>query len=51
MGVIEEHGPHLPLGTDIYWSYAICKKIKNTLGMQNADLLIAPPFYLGKIIV
>lgn len=47
MGVIEEHGPHLPLGTDIYWSYAICKKIKDTLGMQNADSLIAPPFYWG----
>lgn len=25
LGVIEEHGPHLPLGTDIYLSYAICK--------------------------
>ena len=20
MGVIEEHGPHLPLGSDIFWS-------------------------------
>lgn len=25
LGVIEEHGPHLPLGTDSYWSYASCK--------------------------
>ncbi|MEY8357270.1 creatininase family protein [Lachnospiraceae bacterium 54-53] len=22
LGVVEEHGPHLPLGTDIYMSYA-----------------------------
>lgn len=28
LGVIEEQGPHLPLATDIYLSYAICRKIK-----------------------
>ena len=47
LGVIEEHGPHLPLGTDIYLSYAICKKIKDTVCAQQGDCLIAPPYYWG----
>lgn len=47
LGVIEEHGPHLPLGTDIYLSYAICKKIKETLNKQKTDCLIVPPYYWG----
>lgn len=47
LGVIEEHGPHLPLGTDIYLSYAICKKIKKELNKKKADCLIAPPYYWG----
>lgn len=47
LGVIEEHGPHLPLGTDIYLSYAICKKIKEALNKQKADCLIVPPYYWG----
>lgn len=47
LGVIEEHGPHLPLGTDIYLSYAICKKIKYKLIKLKTDCLIAPPYYWG----
>ncbi|WP_099205403.1 creatininase family protein [Scatolibacter rhodanostii] len=47
LGVIEEHGPHLPLGTDIYWSYAICKMIKDALNEKRTDCLIAPPYYWG----
>lgn len=47
LGVIEEHGPHLPLGTDIYLSYAICKKIKYKLIELETDCLIAPPYYWG----
>ena len=27
LGVIEEHGPHLPLGADIYWSYSMCAMV------------------------
>src|SRR5512140_2553851 len=27
MGVIEEHGPQLPLGTDIYDAYAMMKQV------------------------
>lgn len=47
LGVIEEHGPHLPLGTDIYLSYAICKKIKEELNKSKTDCLIMPPYYWG----
>ena len=31
IGVIEEHGPHIPLGSDIYWSYAMCRMVKDKL--------------------
>lgn len=47
LGVIEEHGPHLPLGSDIYLSYAICKKIKDIICTQKGECLIAPPYYWG----
>ena len=46
-GVIEEHGPHLPLATDIYFSYAVCKKIKTEVEIMNGKCLIAPPYYWG----
>jgi hypothetical protein len=32
MGVIEEHGPALPLGTDIYQSYARMKRVSPCTG-------------------
>jgi creatinine amidohydrolase len=47
LGVIEEHGPHLPLATDIYLSYAICRKIKKEIESLNGKCLIAPPYYWG----
>lgn len=47
LGVIEQHGPHLPLGTDIYFSYAVCKRIKVELEELGKDCLIAPPYYWG----
>lgn len=47
LGVIEEHGPHLPLGTDIYFSYAVCRKIKSEIERLREKCLIAPPFYWG----
>lgn len=47
LGVIEEHGPHLPLGTDIYFSYAVCKKIKEEIERMEGKCLIAPPYYWG----
>lgn len=47
MGVIEEHGPHLPLGTDIYGAYAGIKHAARLLKAQGKDVLVAPPMYWG----
>lgn len=47
LGVIEQHGPHLPLGTDIYYSYAICHKIREKALEKGKEVLIAPPYYWG----
>ncbi len=46
-GVIEEHGPHLPLGVDVYGSYLRCRMIKSELEKRGIRILIAPPFYWG----
>lgn len=47
LGVIEEHGPHLPLASDIIWSNFICKEVKNALAKRGKNVLIAPPYYFG----
>lgn len=47
LGVIEEHGPHLPLGSDIYWSYAMCRLVKEKLNDMKKESVIAPPYYWG----
>jgi creatinine amidohydrolase len=47
VGVIEEHGPHLPLGTDTYLTYALFKYIQEKLNKLNVKSVIAPPFYWG----
>ncbi len=47
LGVIEEHGPHLPLGTDIYNSYATMKQVARLLRAKGQQVLIAPPMYWG----
>jgi creatinine amidohydrolase len=47
MGVIEEHGPALPLGTDIYQSYMRMKRVAELLKADGINALIAPPMYWG----
>lgn len=47
LGVIEEHGPHLPLGCDIYWSTYICRYVKEKLEEKGRKSVIAPPYYWG----
>ncbi|SHJ86079.1 creatinine amidohydrolase [Clostridium cavendishii DSM 21758] len=47
MGVIEEHGPQLCLGTDIYTAYIYCLAIKEKLEKSGHTVVIAPPFYWG----
>ena len=47
IAVIEEHGPHMCLGTDTYLTYNLCKKIRRGLLGMGFDCLIAPPYYWG----
>lgn len=47
LGVIEEHGPQLPLGTDIYNAYATMKQTARLLKAKGREVLIAPPMYWG----
>lgn len=47
LGVIEEHGPQLCLGTDIYTAQIVCSAVKDKLETQGVKSIIAPPFYWG----
>lgn len=42
IGSVEAHGPHLPLATDLYTIYEVCKLIT-----EKAKILVAPPLYYG----
>ncbi len=46
-GVIEEHGPHLCLGTDIYTAVTQCRYTAKELASKGIRTVIAPPFYWG----
>jgi len=47
VGVIEEHGPHLPLAVDVYGAYLQSRIVKSELEKRRVKSLIAPPFYWG----
>jgi creatinine amidohydrolase len=47
IGVIEEHGPHLPLAVDVYGAYLQSRAVKSKLEKKGIKSLIAPPFYWG----
>jgi len=47
VGVIEEHGPHLPLAVDVYGSYIQSRVVQSELEKKGIKSLIAPPFYWG----
>ena len=46
-GVIEQHGPHLPVATDVYLPQAILRRVRRMLQEHAIESLIAPPFYWG----
>ena len=46
-GVIEEHGPHLPLAVDVYGAYLQSRMVQSELERKGIKSLIAPPFYWG----
>jgi creatinine amidohydrolase len=43
LGAMEQHGPHLPIGTDTYLGYATGQRLARRLG----DALVAPVVTLG----
>ncbi|HEV8439585.1 MAG TPA: creatininase family protein [Methylomirabilota bacterium] len=47
LGVIEEHGPHLPLGTDVYLPSATLRLARRRLEERGIRAIIAPAFYWG----
>jgi creatinine amidohydrolase len=47
IAVIEEHGPHLGLGCDLYMVYYWCKMTRRALEVKGIRALIAPPNYWG----
>jgi len=42
LGSVEQHGPHLPVGTDTLIPIAVAKRVA-----ERAKVLIAPPVYYG----
>jgi creatinine amidohydrolase len=47
LGVIEQHGPHLPLGTDVYVPMARLRRARQILAGRGIQALIVPAFYWG----
>jgi creatinine amidohydrolase len=43
LAAMEQHGPHLPIGTDTYLGYALAERLARRLG----DALVAPVVTLG----
>ena len=50
-GVIEQHGPHLPTGTDVYLPTARLRQVRAALAEQGVRALILPPYYWGVNVV
>ena len=47
LGVIEQHGPHLPLGTDVYMPSELLRRVRRLLAERGIESVIMPPFYWG----
>jgi creatinine amidohydrolase len=47
LGVIEQHGPHLPLATDVYMPAALLRQVRHLLRAKGVNSVIMPPFYWG----
>jgi creatinine amidohydrolase len=47
LGVIEQHGPHLPLATDVYVPSATLRVARQKLADQGIASVIVPAFYWG----
>ena len=47
IAVIEEHGPHMCLGTDTYLTYNFARDVKKGLLASGVESIIAPIYYWG----
>jgi len=47
IAVIEEHGPHMCLGTDTYLAYNLARDVKKGLLATGVESIIAPVYYWG----
>ncbi|MGE5148319.1 MAG: creatininase family protein [Candidatus Eiseniibacteriota bacterium] len=47
LGVIEQHGPHLPLATDVYVPSATLRVARDKLAAMGIKSVIVPAFYWG----
>lgn len=47
IGAIEEHGPHLPLATDVYIPMAQLLQVQKRLADRKISSVIVPPYYWG----
>jgi len=47
LGVIEQHGPHLPAGTDVYMPSELLRRVRTILATKGVSSVIMPPFLLG----
>jgi creatinine amidohydrolase/Fe(II)-dependent formamide hydrolase-like protein len=50
-GVIEQHGPHLPSGTDVYLPAELLRQVRSDLHRRGVPALIVPPCYWGVNVV
>jgi len=46
VGVMEAHGPHLPIGTDAYIALQLCR-LTQKYAAGRKETLIAPPYFWG----
>jgi creatinine amidohydrolase len=47
VGVMETHGPHLPIGTDAFIATQMCRLTRSYAAELGRELVIAPPYYWG----
>ncbi len=47
VAVIEQHGPHMNLGTDTYLGYKRSVQLRQQLESAGIKAVVAPPFYWG----
>jgi creatinine amidohydrolase len=47
IGVMEAHGPHLPIGTDAFIALQLCRLTQKYAARHGKETLIAPPYYWG----